>query len=125
MKEQLEKSLNGHTIKTRERLIELTEQYLPKEYQVFGCRGGVWIFHSTEAAFKVFLHQVGWKSRRPEGFSTDADVNLEKMWRGGFYHKLKGVNAHSMHRESFDTDDDKIKDESCRMDVYVSKSNSR
>ena len=99
MKDTLERQLKAHTIKTRERLIELTEQYLPKEYQVFGCRGGVWIFHSTEPTFKIFLHQVGWKSRRPEGFVSDSDRNLVKMWKGGVYNKLSGVNVSTCHRE--------------------------
>jgi hypothetical protein len=66
-----------------------------------------------------------WKSRRPKNFKSDADKNVEKLWKNGVFNKLKGVNLSTMHRETLESEDVKNEDESHRLNVTISSSNPK
>jgi hypothetical protein len=96
-KAELISNLKRHTIKSMEHLQILCEDYLLNDHEPCIVNNGIWIFCNKKVVFKVSLDEATWKSRRPKDFKSISNSYIKRMYAGGVYNRISGVNYVTMH----------------------------
>jgi len=123
-KKELIKALNVYTFKDLTMLKEICECHLSQGRTAKVEEDCVRIFSEGGCPlFKLTMKEAQWVSRRPKNFDSISNKYLERMYKGGVYNRIVGVNPAMMQMDKPYSYIDE--DETYRPSMSLSKANPK